>query len=379
VGGGNNTITAGTGSDVVVILGLDSNNTATLVLAGANNQVTATYENVTVSGTAATGNASITLGNGANNVTLSGDANSVTVGSGRNAITLSGNANQVSVTDTTGGGSDAINLNAGNADVVTLGSAGGTVTDSGVGTTTITQTVSATAAVDVSLNAGGVITLGNGKDTVTSGANSQVTIGNGNDTASVGAGSTLLAGAGRDTFTIGDNATLGVFGSNTSKATINLGNDDVVGVTGGQVITHDSVGNDLLYLDGVSNSSTVSFTNLDDSVVLGLNASGHVFLNPSGGDLVEIQAPDATGAYAGTVDISDFSNDIMYLGSLRGGKSGEALNSFSAVLDNITQSGAKQILSLEGGGKVIFEGKVQLSQSEFAFTTNFGPVVPSGL
>jgi hypothetical protein len=387
VGAGNNVINPGAlGVSTVTILARDASDarvprhaTDTVTLFGSENTVTAADENVTILGTLDTGTNTISLGDGNNTITLRGAYDFVTVGDGRNTITLSGSNDRVTVNDPTGRGSEQISLGAGTADRVTLGMAGGTITDTGAGTTTISQSVSATAAVHVTLSAEGIVTLGNGRDMVTVGANSTVTVGDGNDTLSLGQGSTLLAGAGQDTITLGDHDRLGVTGSATSRAVIQLGNDDDIGITGGRVVTTDSVGNDTIQLDDVSSGSTINFTNLDDVVALGLNSSARVFLNPGGGDAMLIQATDGTGSYSGKIDVTGFGNDILYLASLVGGNVAEPLNSYAAVLDNITHAGSQQILSLQGGGQVVFHGNVQLQASQFAFITGVGPVVPPNL
>jgi hypothetical protein len=393
VGGGNNVINAGTDVATVNIVGdtdsadqgrVPKHPTDIVTLGSSENVVTATYENVTILGTYTSGSNTVSLGDGNNTISLGVPGshlgyNFVTVGDGKNTITLNGDNDRVTVNDTTGSAREQISLGIGVGDTVSLGMAGGTITNTGTGTTTISQSMSATAAVIVNLTGEGIVTLGDGRDVVTAGANSTVTVGNGNDTLSVSQGSTLLAGAGHDTFTLGDQVRLGVTGSSTSKAVVQLGNDDFVGVTGGRVVTNDTVGNDTVLLDDVSRGSRINFTNPDDLVGFGMNSSARVFLNPGGGDAITIQASDATGSYAGTIDLTGFTNDILYLGDLVGGKVAEALNSAAAVFDNTTRSGSEQILSLGGGGEVVFHGNVTLAASELAFTTLFGPVVPSAL
>jgi hypothetical protein len=145
VWGGNNNINAGGSDSSVTILGLDGNNTAkptdpdgpddapvpvsptdNVTISGAGDSVTATYENVDVLGTGVTGattvtlgdgnnsvvlgdnalgnlasNSTVTAGNGANAVNVTGNGVTVNLGSGANGVTLSGDSETVNVTDPT--------------------------------------------------------------------------------------------------------------------------------------------------------------------------------------------------------------------------------------------------------------------------------------
>ena len=207
-----------------------------------------------------------------------------------------------------------------------------------------------------------------------------MTVGNGDDTLTVGDQSKLLAGSGHDKITLGYQDKLGVSGSATSHDDITLGNNDIVAVSGGHVATHDTVGNDLVYLENTQAGSTVDFSNGDDVAFLGLNASAHIFLDPTSNDLVRVQAADPGGSYSGTVEISNvIAGDVVTFDGLVGGKVAEALTSVSAVLDNITRTGSKQTLDLHGGGKIVFDGNADLTKVTFTFLPDTGPIIPNGL
>jgi hypothetical protein len=400
VGGGNNTITAGSGNDDVTIVGLDGQSavkpafktvkeraavprapTDSVTLAGSGNAVTATYEDVTVAGTATTGMAVVTLGNGANTVSLAGAYNQVTLGSGANSVALTGDSNLVTITDMTGKGTDTVDLGSGSGNTVNLGMAGGLVTSEDGAFSTITQDVGSKAAVTVDLGGGaGAVTLGGGRDTVTVGAGSSVTVGSGNDTVTAGDNATVLAGSGNDTFILGAYDQLGMTGSASSHTDVVLGNDDIVAVSGGHVTTHDTVGNDLIYLEGTAANSSVNFSALNDIAVLGLDASAHLFLYAEGGNVAEVRASDANGSYAGQITISNLvQSDVMTLSGLVGGTVSEALNSYGAVLDNLSKVGGKEVLALQGGGSVTFDKGTDLSKVAFNFLPYTGPVIPNGL
>lgn len=255
VWGGDNLISAGGSNAVVKILGLDGANAAAptadpddapvpvsptdyVDIAGTNDSVSATYENVNIDGIFVTSAATISLGDGNNVIVLRGTGgNKVTVGNGANAInatgnssiynlgdgangvTLSGNNNTINVTAPTGVGLDIVQLGAGAGDIVNLDHAGGSVTDYGTGMTTVTQ--SGFRAVTVNLHNGiGAITLGNGNDTVTAnGAGTTVSAGNGHDTVTAnGAGDIITLGNGSDTVTAN---------GATDKITLGNGSDTV--------------------------------------------------------------------------------------------------------------------------------------------------------
>ena len=122
VWGGDNSINAGGGGSHVTILGLDGTGAATptdpdpgvfgddapvplsptdnVMISGAGDSVSATYENVNIWGTMI-GGATVMLGNGSNSVVLSGPGggNHVTVGNGGDAINVTGNGNAITVGD----------------------------------------------------------------------------------------------------------------------------------------------------------------------------------------------------------------------------------------------------------------------------------------
>lgn len=342
VGGGVDTITAGSGNDTVQILGLysadyttypgpQSDSPATTIptdqvtIAGTMDLVTATYENVVVSGSGATGKASISLGNGNDQVTLGGNGNAVNLGdgslSGDNNVSLTGNNNTVIVNDGSGDtGLTNVSIGTGSGDDVSFGYSGGSVTGTGAGTTTVTQNTSSGANVTVSLGKGvGMVTLGNGNDSVTAnGAGSSISAGNGNDTFTAnGAGSNVSAGNGNDTVTAN--------GANTS-VTLGNGNDVVTanGTTkyGAGATVKVGNGNDTITANGnlasvTAGSGADTVTANGEYATVNLGSSG----KPGGSDNVTstgIGSQVTVYAKAGTTNTFTVGSNNTYL-SVTGG------------------------------------------------------------
>ncbi len=504
VGGGNNVIAAGSGNDTIDIEGyefagvppnaqafvedprLPAQPVDSVTLAGSNNVVSSLvganpatgYETVDILGAAATGNATITLGNSANAVALGGYGNKVGLGNGGNTVALTGGGNTVTVTDTTGVGVDAITLGAGISDTVTLGAAGGSVSGTGTGRTTVTQSAS-TATVTVNLGVGaGLVTLADGNDTVTaSGIGTRITLGNGDDSVTttgvigvpgyvhLGTGNNTVmagfntgvviggysgfhyvsgnntvtggtddgvstAGTGNDTVTLGDRASvnLNASGSGTGKdvvavgdaSTVNVGNGkdsvtagatafvnagsgndaittgagativvngaptgtDNITVGDGSTVSVTSavahikaVASDAFHLNGLAAGSTVVLAGSNNMAFVGSNASASIKLGAGQtGEGLTVQALDATGAYTGQVEISNFGpGAVLDLQGLTGAN-GAVLSSYASVLANLVTAPAGSTLDLAGGGKIIFDGVTGLQSSEFAFTTQYGKV-----
>ena len=356
VGGGNNFINAGGSGAEVFLQGIDGGSQAAfvaeaddtpavtaapndvVVLAGAGDMVTGTYENVSVLGAGTTGGASITLGNGNNNVSLggtgdntvvlgnggngvniSGDGSRIMVGSGANGITLSGDANGLLVNDSTGAGTDIVQLGEGNGDQVSLGDAGGSVTGWGPLGTAATIFQSGTRSVTVNLHSeAGAVVLGDGSDSVTAnGDTATIIVGNGNDIIyAAGVQDVILGGNGNDSVTASGNQLFLVLGN---------GNDTVVangsGLNGSppeQIILGN--GNNTITADGSGTSSAggtqISLGSGTNSVAVNGNwaqiAVGISGTSPPNGNLTL----SATGTSDSiTVNASASSSDTMLLGS----------------------------------------------------------------
>lgn len=325
VWGGDNTINAGGGGSHVTILGLDGTGAATptdsdappnddgpvplsptdwVTLSGAGDSVSATYENVNIWGTnissaivgLGNGNNSVvlagapggfnhvTVGDGGNAISVTGNSNIITVGHGANGVTLNGNGNMVIVNDPTGAGNDIVQLGAGTGDSVALGHAAGSVTGTGAGTTTVTQ--SGPNFVMVNLNGGtGHITLGDGSDIVTANGNgTTVMAGNGNNTVMAnGAGDIITLGNGANMVTANgpsDKITLGN-GANTVAAngagdTLVLGNgaNSVTANGNGDHFTFGN-GNNTLTANGNSDVGTFGTPGLGGNNTLNASGSGN--------------------------------------------------------------------------------------------------------
>ncbi len=134
VGGGQNTIIAGTGNDSVTILqgepsqGEPYLGPDTVTLAGAGNTVTGVYaENISVTNTSATsGTNTVTLGSGNDLVNLAGNFNTITMGDGTDSVTANGNNNTITV----GNGNDSISATGSN-ETITAGNGNDSITATG--------------------------------------------------------------------------------------------------------------------------------------------------------------------------------------------------------------------------------------------------------
>ncbi|MBS0559238.1 MAG: hypothetical protein JSR21_04210 [Proteobacteria bacterium] len=449
VGGGNNTINAGGDGATVNILGVDSENspsfnggsdgpddgpvppspTDNVTIAGANDVVNATYENVNIYGTAVTAAATITLGdgnnqiwlggtgdndvtvgNGANTINATGDNSIYNLGSGPNGVTLSGNYNDVNVTDPNGTGQDTVQLGAGAYNSVSFDHAGGSVTGTDTtGVTTVTQSAASGNTVNVNLNDGtGNISLGNGNDTITAngrftriiagdgndvvtangnrdrirlgngddtvtanGNHDRIRLGNGNDTVTAnGNYDRILLGSGNDNLTaLGSFDNIVVNSLSTSTDTISVGSYDTVRVTNGTDTITANGPNDVFYLNGQNAGTTVSLYGNQESVFLGSNASATINMNPaSTGNTITVQALTSSTDYTGTIDITGFgSTDHIDLQGLGFASGTDAFNSLSYGPLGAT-------LALNGGGSINFLSPVALNASEFVVTPNHGPV-----
>jgi hypothetical protein len=322
VGGGDNTINAGSGTDAVFILGIDGaslpafadpllddplgpNPTDIVTIAGANDLVTGTYEDVTVLGTGVTsaatidlgdgdntillngtGGDAITVGKGTNSIRASGNLNVLALGAGDNQIVLSGNGNTATVTDTTGTGTDNFQIQGGVGDSITFGMAGGSVTGTATtGITTITQALTSANQVNVNLgNGAGKVTLGNGHDTVTAnGAASIVKVGSGVDTITAnGAGDAITFGNGADTVTANgakDNIT---GGNGSSTITANGAGDVITLGNGANKLTANGIGDTIKVGNG---NNTITATGSSDTITAGNGAN-----TITGGSLATIVA-----------------------------------------------------------------------------------------
>ena len=269
-GGGDNVINAGGSGAVVSILGVDGASLPAFVsfddpipvapndsvtIAGTGDTVTATYENVTVLGTAVTSAATVTLGdgnntvrlggtggdtiavgNGFNHVNATGDANTLTLGDSLNQIVFTGNGNTATVKDTVGTGSDSFQLGAGVGDIIAFAMAGGAVSGTATtGVTTITQDAKSLNQVNVNLvNGTANVTLGNGHDTV---------IAN-------GAVSTITVGSGKDTITANGNLDVIKFTGAADTVTANGNGDKITGGNG--VVTATGPGDTITLANGTN-------------------------------------------------------------------------------------------------------------------------------
>ena len=356
VGGGSNFINAGGSGAQVIIQGIDGGNQAAfvpeaddspmvtaapsdvVVLAGAGDVVTAAYENVSVLGANTTGGASVTFGNGNNNVSLggaggnivtlgdggngvnvAGDNNQVTVGHGANGITFSGNANSLLVNDATGVGTDVVQLGLGTGDAVNLGLAGGSVTGWGPSGTSATVMQSGMRNVTVNLHgASGVVLLGDGNDSVTAnGDDASILLGNGDDTVvSNGSQEIIVGGNGNDGVTANGNQLFVRLGNGNNTVTANGSGtngsppEQIILGNGNNTVTANGSGTGSAggtQISAGSGSNTITANGNWAQISVGVPGA-----SPPNGNL----ALSATGSNDTiTVVASASSNDAMLLGS----------------------------------------------------------------
>ncbi len=366
-GGGNNTLDTGGSNAQVYIQGADHSlapdpvddpgvplvPTDVVTLRGANDIVSATYEQVTILGAAVTSAAFIQLGDANNTITLGGTGgNTVKVGNGNNQITASGNAsvfnlghgannqmsltgngNLVVVTDAAGVGNLSINLNAGSGNQIFLGNAGGEVTGTSTGPTYVTQ--GGPNALTVNLGAGiGSITGGDGNDTVTAnGDSSYIVLGKGTDTVVAngnndyihlqdvagvvdhvtanGNGDQIYLGNGNDVVSATGNFDYLVLGNGNNTATLGNSSGAVFG-NGNNAVT---AGNGDYLIFGNGNNTVTAGT----GGVLSFHATaGSVNnVNIGGGEVVYQQ----NGTLHVTEPGSNTGGDVFFLNNLAAGSS----------------------------------------------------------
>lgn len=126
----------------------------------------------------------ITVGDGNDNIALSGSYNTVTTGSGTSSISIGGGGNTVTI------GATPVDTT-----VLTIGGYGNTITSTGTGNVSISGM---TGGSTIKLMAGNdTIALGGANNTVTTGAgNAVITGGTGQDTITTGAGNSTIAVSG---------------------------------------------------------------------------------------------------------------------------------------------------------------------------------------
>ena len=446
--GGTNIITAGGGNANISFLGTDGQDGASFVydpddpiagpptdtvnIVGANDAVTATYENVVINGSGVTGSAKVNLGVGNNTVTLGGNSNSVNVGDGDNSIFLTGNSNAVTISDTSGVGKDAVTTGNGSGDVINFGYAGGSVNGTGSGTTTVVQSSNASTVLNINMNNGTLLaTVGNGSDTITAnGAGTNITAGYGNDTITANGGATIFAGDGNDlvyaqgnnsSVTLGSGSDVVYANGNASQVSVGNGNDyiaangsgsvvtagygnDTISATGaGSAVTVNAQGfsqdnitvgsnndfvrvtdgtssisgvaGDTFYLNGLNAHSTLLLTGNGNMAFIGDDSNVSITLNQAQNTNGILVQADPSNTYSGEVDLTNFNlNDTLNLEGLVGGVTGQALNSYTSVLQNITAGPVSDTLHLAGGGSIVFSSVTGFTSNEFIFGTHTGSV-----
>ena len=395
LGGGDNFVNAGTGDASVTILGYDSLNPAAyapgsdapqvpaqptdwVTIAGSGDHVTATYENLIVSGYSVTnfatiisgdGNNSVslggtgsnvvTLGNGGNNVSVTGDNNAITVGDGGNGITTTGDGNIITVNDAHGIGTDNVQLGAGANNNVILGMAGGSVTGWAPLGTVTTVSQSGSRQVNVNLHGGAAgknvsgltssltVVLGDGNDSVTANGDlSTIITGNGNSTITAGGNKDFIySGIGANTITANGNQTQitagdgnniitaignGSSGPPPESITVGNGNNTITaggsGVSGNNETITAGTGTNTISANGAYNTITVGVAsppatdgNLTLSAGSGSNDTISVNASSTSNDHIAIGNNSVLSVTNGTDTISGVAGDTYYLNGTNAG------------------------------------------------------------
>jgi hypothetical protein len=353
-------ITVGTGTGNVIYLNM------------AGGQVTGSdggggTTNEVVQDSTATNNLNVDLlngtgivlaGNGSDQVRAHGDNSFIMLGNGTDTV----NANGANTTVILGNGkNDTVNAN-GNGAVVSVGNGdNATITANG---------------------AGAHVFFGNGNgDVVTANGNNDLIVGgNGNNKITAnGNGDTIFDGSGSDTIiALGSGDSIIVSANSSSVDTVTIGSNDILRMSGGLDHILGS-GNDAMFLNNLVAGSEVQVNGSNNFIALGGNTSAgsstEVVLDPAQtGNVILVQATDATGQYGGIVEIQGFTAAAAV--DLQGlvGKNGAALNSYGNVLANLVTNPTNYQLQLKGGGIIQFDTTVPFQPSEFGYTPNVGPV-----
>ena len=428
VGGGNNTISVSGGLSTIVIQGIDGTSppafvpdagdapfvtaspTDDITIAGANNFVAATYENVNVLGqnvAAATvnlgdgnntvllggiGGNTVTLGNGDNLIDATGDGSFYQLGAGANVVTLNGDANTVLIQDPLGVGTDAVSLGSGVGDLVNLAAAGGSVAETGSGSSTTTVVQTGARAVTASLGgATAIVSLGDGNDSVTAnGAMSTIILGGGNDTITAnGSQDLVVAGGGNDTVA-----------ANGDQSTVILGNgDNNVIANGVQAQVMVGNGNNTILADGSgpspgagaqitagSGTNSITADGNDSTVTVGVVGavppSGNLTLSATGSndslkvnasaastDTITVGSDDVLSVMNGTATITGTAGNSFVLNGLNSGSTvyeiGNSnmtfLGSDSCALIHLNPASTGDVLTVQGGPGKTYAGAVEIS------------------
>ena len=260
--------------------------------------------------------ASVTDGNGTDNIQLGQGNNSVTIGSGNDSITAGNGANTVNAN--TGAGQVKINLGNGNNTIA--------VTDTSAG------------QANIQLGTGNNnVSVGNGQDNI------QAPNGVGTNTITAGNGQKdqVHVGNGNNTITLGDGQQDQVqAGSGNNSITLGNGTNDNVNVTGG--------------------SNTITLGNgAQDQVTTG-----------DGSNVVSVGSGNGDNVHVGN------GNNIIVLGST-GTTTGDVIQAGNG--DNLLIGGLGQDNMTAGNGSnILIDGSVQLTQPNESLSTILAEWISQG-
>ena len=244
---------------------------------------------------------SVTVGDGANNITGTAGDDEITTGSGNDTIVSFGGddeivagdgANTITVTDGEndidgGEGVDTITAGNGNntidggdgADVIVAGSGANTITNA-AGNATITAGSGDNTVTNTAGNS--TITLGDGDNTVNlTAGNSTVVTGDGADDINITAGNnSITAGAGNDTITLGSGDDTVDAGAGTDTVDFSVSSGTWTGsISNAETVAATFTGSAKIDFEGIAGYTTLTVAASDDTTTTTLNNLASSTLN----------------------------------------------------------------------------------------------------
>jgi len=307
---------------------------------------------------------SVTVGDGANDITGTAGDDEITTGSGNDTIVSFGGddeivagdgANTITVTDGEndidgGEGVDTITAGNGNntidggdgADVIVAGSGNNTITNA-AGNATITAGSGDNTVTNTAGNS--TITLGDGDNTVNlTAGNSTVVTGDGADDINITAGdNNITAGAGNDTISLGSGNDTVDAGAGTDTVDFSVSSGTWTGsVSNAENIAATFSGSARIDADGLSGYSSLTVAASDDTTTVTLRN-----LSSSTVALTDDNAEDGSNGDLEAVVI-DMVDDAALTISLGGNQ--EAAIATASVLGSLTITDAESVTLKSTGG-----------------------------
>jgi hypothetical protein len=311
----------------------------------------------------------IVAGNRNTNVTVTDNNQTITLGNGDNTI-FTGPVLVADIPIVREGNGVAVHLtDSGNNDVIIVGNGDNTITDGGNNNTVIVGNgdndiiLAPVVAPGVTPpgppgpNIGNSLVAGNGDNTVFAFGQLTGTFGSGNNTISTLEDSSITINA-----------------KSHSVDTVSVGARSTVMQTNGTLIVGNSEIDDTFILNNVTSKLTLG---PESSIAFGVNSSADLTLShvPGvSGDMITVQSAKApkgvdTGKYTGKISIAGFLPDSDTIDL-----QGFGFADFADVQRHITTTATDATIHLPGGGSIAIASTAALTASDFAFSSNHGPV-----